>query len=116
MPIAAITYRGWEIIDLPPLNGSPRQVEWAQAIRGRFAYTGADDLHTAIARIDRRSPGTLPTDWPDQLATRLIPVFANPDAKWWIEHRYDLPRFWIGWLDSADLAVTIFGAAMRGGD
>ncbi len=111
-----ITDRAREAINLPELRGTPKQIEWAQSIRGRFAYMGTCDLFTSVGRVVDRNPARFPADWTERLADMLVPIFANPDAKWWIEHRYDLPRFWIGWTDSADMAEMVFGAAMRGGN
>lgn len=74
---------------LPPLEGSERQVAWAETIRGN-AFGAVDKVHKWMERVDVQAEEEDPDYWMSvkQGIRRSVEFLEGQvEAKWWIDHR-----------------------------
>jgi len=73
-----------EIEDLPPMKGTPRQIQWARSIRAK----GIIKLRTEASQVDRaRRDKALPPAGEEFLSKALSTLLKHSSAKWWIDSR-----------------------------
>ena len=77
---AAALRRSAEGITLAELEGSPKQIAWAEDIRSKFALKSADNMGI-IDRADIRDKYT-------RLRTKTLEEMKS--ARWWIDNRVQL--------------------------
>jgi len=75
-----------EIDDLPPLEGSPKQILWARSVRGLQLFR----IRMEMAGIDpaRHKAGLSPAVTPI-VQKAIEKALKQCKAKWWIDHRDD---------------------------
>ena len=77
---------------LPPLEGSERQVEWAETIR-LSAFSAIDKVVKWTAQVDKQAEEEDPDHWHTvvQGIDRAIEYLEQQvEAKWWIDHRHGM--------------------------
>ncbi|MCW8917308.1 MAG: hypothetical protein OQL08_00615 [Gammaproteobacteria bacterium] len=77
---------------LPPLEGSERQVAWAETVR-LGAFGAIDKVLQWVARVNEEAQREDPDYWQSvqQGITRSIGYLEEQtDAKWWIDHRHGM--------------------------
>lgn len=87
-------------VELPPLNGSEKQVAWAADIRGDLLRS-IDNRFSSARDIIRRDldAGKLTGARADEMRAMFHAAWASlaakDDAKWWIDHRNDTDKMLI---------------------
>jgi hypothetical protein len=77
---------------LPPLEGSDKQVEWAESIRVA-AFGSIDKVRKWMAQVDERASQEDPDHWHNmqQGINRAVAwLEQQTEAKWWIDHRHGI--------------------------
>lgn len=77
---------------LPPLEGSERQVDWAEGIRLN-ALAASDKVHAWIARHDAEAMLEDPDHWAAVkrgVARATAYLERQVEARWWIDHRHGI--------------------------
>lgn len=80
----------WVVVegDLPELTGSPKQIKWAEDIRDE--YIGKYQTEVAFKLSNGgRGQGDVKGCTPVLEAVANV-TNAHPEAKWWIDNRYNL--------------------------
>ncbi|OBS08445.1 phosphatase domain-containing protein [Acidihalobacter prosperus] len=77
---------------LPPLEGSERQVAWAEGVR-LSAFGGLDKVNAWVARVDAQAEAEDPDHWravKQGIARAADYLAAQTEARWWIDHRHGI--------------------------
>ncbi|WP_156782602.1 phosphatase domain-containing protein [Acidihalobacter yilgarnensis] len=77
---------------LPPLEGSEKQVAWAEGVR-LSAFGGIDKLTVWVARVDAEAEREDPDHWrtiKQGIARATAYLEAQTEARWWIDHRHGI--------------------------
>ncbi|MCW9087964.1 MAG: hypothetical protein OQK54_00325 [Gammaproteobacteria bacterium] len=77
---------------LPPLEGSDRQVAWAETVR-LSAFSAVDKVLKWLDEVDAQAAEEDPDYWSDtkQGIRRAIEYLEEQtDAKWWLDHRHGI--------------------------
>ena len=74
--------------DLPELTGSPKQIKWAEDIRNEYLWKYQKDVSFKLTNTERFR-GDVTGCAPVLEAVSNV-TNAHPEAKWWIDNRYNL--------------------------
>lgn len=103
-----------EDLGLPPLTGSPKQIDWAEKIRRKILTECAEILRLGMHEVFHRSLPAEADDYLDEhgiesqvFRAAMVQVYDNAlarfralkgetSAAWWIDHRHDRPKQLMG--------------------
>jgi hypothetical protein len=93
---------------LPPLQGSPKQISWAETIRAGI-IAEAERYATALTKVPPSG------EW-EETCYRLYPIWLaglreQASARWWIDHRYQGREEMLAGTDAAAALHLVFGGA-----
>ncbi len=77
---------------LPPLEGSPKQVAWAETIR-LSAFGAADKVLKWIEEVDDKASEEDPDHWHEikrGVEKAVAYLEEQTEARWWIDHRHGI--------------------------
>jgi hypothetical protein len=78
-----------DALSLPPLEGSPEEIAWAEVIRAKVIEHNRDYHRQLLAEDSFRDDPELDTLVKQTASEALRELESEPRAAWWLEHRFD---------------------------